>query len=432
MIKQKGNNKKVLIMVPAQAVFKKERTGVEEYLFKLLDAWSVLELKDIQFRIYLKYEVKNLPLFLKKDFFEIKVIRLPWLWTVGRLSLEMIKIIFQRKFSASFRRNFSEAVLFAPTNVMPLIHPKHTIVTIHGLEYEYFPKYYSWFSRKYLRWSTRYATKHASRIIAVSENTKQDLVKLYGCPSEKIEVIWHGIEKKISNSQFLISNQFPISNFQFLNSKYFLYLGRIELKKNVVGIIKAFEEFKIKNSPPAPRLRRARKFQIPNSKFKIQEYKLVLAGGRGYGYESIKLKVQSSKFKEDIIFTGHIGGQNKWKLLKNAEALVFPSFYEGFGLPILEAQSVGVPVITSKGSSMEEITTLNRESLIVNRESQKMRSALLVDPNKPEEIADAMSNIINNQQLRKELIRLGYENVKRFSWEKTARKTLQIFTDYHR
>ena len=405
MIEQKGNNKKILIMVPAQAVFKKEKTGVEEYLFKLLDMWSVLEPKDIQFRIYLKHEVKNLPLFLKKDFLEIKVIRLLWLWTVGRLSLEMLKIIFQRKFSVSFRRNFSEAVLFAPTNVMPLIHPKRTVVTIHGLEYEYFPQYYSWFSRKYLRWSTRYATKHASRIIAVSENTKQDLVKLYGCPSEKIEVIWHGVNL-VKSEKLKVKSQ--SSKFK-INEPYFLYLGRIELKKNVVGIIEAFE--------------------MLNTKYEIRNTKLVLAGGAGYGWESVKLKVKSLKCKEDVIFTGHIEGERKWELLRNATALVFPSFYEGFGLPILEAQSVGVPVITSKGSSMEEITTLmknEKRKRKNNNEKCKTYSALLVDPNKPEEIASAMDKIISDDKLRKDLIQAGYENVKRFSWEKTARKTLSV------
>jgi glycosyltransferase involved in cell wall biosynthesis len=290
-------------------------------------------------------------------------------------------------------------------------------VTIHGLEYEYFPQYYSWFSRRYLAWSTRYATKHAIRIITVSENTKKDLIKLYKADPRKITVIYHGIEKKISNSQFPISNQSSISNFQFLNSKYFLYLGRIELKKNVLGIIKAFEKLKTQNS-----------------KLKIQDYKLVLAGGAGYGFEKVKSQMslptgRQAKFKEDIIFTGHIKGDDKWQLLKNAEALIFPSFYEGFGLPILEAQSVGVPVITSKGSSMEEITTLMKNEKRKRKndnEKCKIYSAILVDPYKPEEIASAMEKIISDDKLRNDLIQAGYENVKRFSWKKTAQKTLKI------
>jgi glycosyltransferase involved in cell wall biosynthesis len=269
-------------------------------------------------------------------------------------------------------------------------------------------------------------------------------VKLYGCPSEKIEVIWHGVGR-VKSEKLKVKSQ--SAKFK-INKPYFLYLGRIELKKNVLGILEAFEKFKIQNSPPAPsptlKLQRARRLRRAG-KFKIQDHKLVLAGGRGYGWESVKLKGRTSdkmsenldgrwkslKCKEDIIFTGHVEGERKWELLRNATALVFPSFYEGFGLPILEAQSVGVPVITSKGSSMEEITTLMKnEKLKGKNDNEKCKtcSALLVDPNRPEEIAEAMGKIINNQKLRDELIRLGYENVKRFSWEKTAMRTLRVLT----
>jgi glycosyltransferase involved in cell wall biosynthesis len=404
-----------MLIIAAKNAFLKNRTGIEEYTFQLIDNLKRIEKKE-EVVIYTN-RIEG-----KVDFslnFHLKIIHFPILWTQVGLSWQVLKrlTVHGSRFATT---------LFIPAHVMPLIHPKNTIVTIHGLEYEYFPQYYSWFSRKYLRWSTRYATKHASRIIAVSENTKNDLIKLYGCPSEKIEVIWHGVPK-VKNEKFKTKND--NEKCKILNSKYFLYLGRIELKKNVLGIIKAFEEFKIKNY-----------------KLKIINYKLVLAGGKGYGWESVKLKVKSLKFKEDIVFTGHIEGERKWELLRNATALVFPSFYEGFGLPILEAQSVGVPVITSKGSSMEEVTTFKSEirntkyETNLNSQNSKFKtntgyikkSAILVDPYKPQEIVEAMREIINNQQLRDELIRLGYENAKRFSWKRTAQKTLQILTDCHR
>ncbi|MFA6437457.1 MAG: glycosyltransferase family 1 protein [Candidatus Paceibacterota bacterium] len=417
-----------MIVIAAKNAFLKNRTGIEEYTFQLVNNLRKIEKKEEIFIYTNKIEEKvDFPLN-----FHLKIIHFPILWTQIGLSLQMIKWrLTTLSVRSLWRRRINDSrfttKLFIPAHVIPLIHPKHTIVTIHGLEYEYFPQYYSWFSRKYLRLSTRYATKHAFKIITVSENTKQDLIKLYKCPSEKIEVIWHGVVQ-IKSEKLKVKSQ--SAKFK-INKPYFLYLGRIELKKNVVGIVGAFKKFKIQESQIVNR-----KSLIANrNKPQNISYKLILAGGRGYGYQNIKYQISNIKknVRKDIIFTDHVSGDEKWQLLRNAEALVFPSFYEGFGLPILEAQSVGIPVITSKRSSMEEITTLNRESLtpclpagMVNRESQKAQSALLVDPNKPGEIADAMREIVNDSKLRDELIRLGYENAKRFSWKKTARKTLDV------
>jgi glycosyltransferase involved in cell wall biosynthesis len=415
---------KILVLMPAQAALNKQRTGVEEYLYQLLKEWSKKRPKGVKFLLYFKRKPFRASRLLNQDFFQIKIIRSPYLWTIARLSLEILKIklqrIFWRNFSVDFQRKFGDFVLFIPAHVMPLIHPRRTVVTIHGLEYEYFPEYYSWFSRKYLRWSTRYATKHAWKIIAVSRNTKRDLVKLYKADPGKISVIWHGIEK---NHESRIKNH--DSKFIIPNSRYFLYLGRIELKKNVLGIIKAFEKFKIQTFPPRFSRETGRFF---NSKFK--DYKLILAGGKGYGYKNLKFKIQNSKFRKDIIFTGYVSSKEKWQLLRNAEAFVFPSYYEGFGMPILEAQSVRTPVITSRGSSMEEIVTMNHESRIKNHDSKFIildsSSALLVDPHNPQEIADAMYKIVSNKKLCDGLVKKGHKNVKRFSWKKCAEKTLEI------
>ena len=245
-----------------------------------------------------------------------------------------------------------------------------------------------------MRCSIKFSCKWASRIISVSENTRKDLMRLYNAPENKIEVIYEGYN---FNFQFPISNFQSISNDKILNSKnkYLLFIGRLEKRKNTLGIIKAFEILK-------------EKYQIP--------HKLILAGKGGYGEEEIKDKIEKSKYKEDIILPGFIAEEEKWELLKNADVFLFPTFYEGFGIPILEAQSVGTPVVAGNNSSIPEVVSVKQGSI----ELSDQKSALLVDVNSAEEIAEATYELINDNDLREKIIKMGLENVKRFSWEKCA------------
>ena len=295
-------------------------------------------------------------------------------------------------------------VLFIPVHILPLIHPKNSVVTIHGLEYKYFSEYYPRLHRIYLRFSTKYALKQVRKIIAVSENTKQDLIKLYGGDTSKIEVVHHGIinppqpsfkkegvEKDSSLFKGRLGGIFKEGERE-VRRPYLLYIGRIEQKKNIEGILEAYRILK-------------EKYQIP--------HQLVLAGAPGYGYEKIKFQVSSFKFQ--VLQLGYVSDEEKWCLLSNADIFLFPSFYEGFGLPVLEAQTTGVPVVTSFNSSLPEIAG---------------EGALFVNSKNPVQIAQAVKNIIDDKNLRDKLVQAGYENVKRFSWEKCARETLKILTNY--
>jgi glycosyltransferase involved in cell wall biosynthesis len=293
------------------------------------------------------------------------------MWTQTRLAFEM----FLNK----------PEVLFIPVHVLPLIHPNNSVVTLHGLEYEYYPEMYPQRHLRYLRWSTKYALKNARKIIAVSENTKKDLVELYDGNPEKIEVVYHGVG---------VSVRSPTPKFfrSWTPHKqpYILFVGRLETKKNVQGLIKAFNLLK-------------RKYQVP--------HKLVLVGPRGYGYED---SIGHLLDKSDIIEKGYLLEQEKWSLLKNADLFVFPSFYEGFGMPILEAQAVGCPVVATNVSSIPEVAG---------------KGAMLVEPKNIEQIAEVMYKIISDDQLKKDLIARGYQNVERFSWQKCAEETLRVLTD---
>ncbi|MBU1291913.1 glycosyltransferase family 4 protein [Patescibacteria group bacterium] len=341
------------IGINAMAAFKEPRTGVEEYSYQLIKHLAMLE--GSKKHRFVLYSDKNLKWPLP-------------MWTQIRLSAEMV---FNRP-----------DVLFIPVHVLPLVHPKNSVVTIHGLEYEYYPEMYLQKHRRYLRWSTKYALKNAHKIIAVSENTKKDLVELYGGDPDKIYVIHHGVDIK----RFNIGRDSTSES----TKPYILYLGRLETKKNVQGLVRAFELLK-------------KRHQVP--------HQLILVGAQGYGYDKIKLEIRNSKF--EISELGYVSEEKKWQLLKNADMFIFPSFYEGFGIPILEAQSVGCPVITSNVSSMPEVAG---------------QGAVLVESRNAEEICQRMYQIIEDQDFKKRLISQGYENVKKFSWQKCAQETLSVLT----
>lgn len=355
------------IGINASAAFKPQRTGVEEYTYQLLKHLSRLDVDKHQVVLYVnKADIDTFGFKARKLIF-------PFMWTQLRLGLEMLV--------------HKPDILFIPVHVLPLVHPRKSIVTIHGLEYEYFPEMYPASFLRYLRFSTKYALKHAYKIIAVSNNTKRDLVRLYGGDSGKIEVVYHGVNKNpIPTGR---QEKSKIKNKKQKNENI-LYLGRLEKKKNVDRLAKAFNILK-------------QKYKIP--------HKLILAGPAGYRFEEIERVIKSSKSGDDIVVTGYVSEEEKYKLLENTDEFVFPSLYEGFGMPILEAQSVGAPVVTSNISSLEEIVG---------------ESALKVNPLDVEQIAESIYKVINDDKLRKNLIKQGYENAKRFSWEKCAKETLDI------
>jgi glycosyltransferase involved in cell wall biosynthesis len=297
---------------------------------------------------------------------ETKTINWPRFWTQIGLSLEMLL----RPVDA----------LFVPAHTVPIIHPKNTIVTIHGLEYEFCGGAYSFLERIYMRCSIKNSCQWARKIIAVSENTKKDLMKLYNVSEEKIDVIYEGYDCPA------VQNHNPTNKY----GKYLSFIGRIEERKNIVNIINAFEILK-------------EQYKIP--------HKLVLAGKPGFGYEKIKDRIANANCQKNIVELGYISKEERSELLKNADVFVFPTLYEGFGIPVLEAQSLGTPVVASNNSSIPEVTS---------------GSVLLVDPNNAEEIADAIYKIISDENIKQALIGKGLENVKRFDWEKCAREIARL------
>jgi glycosyltransferase involved in cell wall biosynthesis len=242
------------------------------------------------------------------------------------------------------------------------------------LEYEINPEWYGFFEKLYMRISILFSVRVAKKIIAVSENTKKDLIRLYGVPKERIQVIYEGfraIEKKEVQAQ----------------KKTIVFIGRLEARKNVERIVKAFSLLK-------------EKWQI--------EHKLLLIGRPGFGYKKIEKALLSSAYKQDIQLLGFVTESEKTELLAEAGVFIFPSLYEGFGLPVLEAQAAGVPVITSATSSLPEVAG---------------EGALFVDPQNIEDIAEKIYQALSlSSEKRATLVGNGYSNLECFSWKKCAKE----------
>jgi len=354
-------------------------TGVEWYSYHIINGLISESLKHEETKVvlYSPREI-NIPKELEHPKKIIKkIIPAKRFWTLIKLSLEM-------------RKNPPD-VLFVPSHVLPLIRPAYSVITIHDTAFKYLRKSYLPHQYFYLDWSTKYAVKKAGKIIVPSQATKEDLIKLYNCAPDKIEVVYHGYKepKKIDIKE--VPESLKLFGFGENQFPYIFFVGRLESKKNLSNLIKAFKIFS--ESKP--------------------EFRLVLAGKRGIGFERIFKTVKKLHLEEQVIMPGYIDETEKAYLYKNCSMFAFPSLYEGFGLPILEAFSFGKPVLTSHVSCLPEIAK---------------DAACYVDPFDPEDIARGLDKIIIDKDYSKKLIVSGKERLSHFSWEKSVKQTFDVLT----
>lgn len=358
----------MLIGIDASRASGKEKTGTENYSSNLILNLAKIDKKN-NYILYVKPNYDLLFDRLPKNF-RLKVITTKRFWTQIGLSREMI--------------SKKPDVLFVPAHLLPPITPAKMVVTIHDLAWKYFPDAYSKSEIRLQKLAISRAIKKRAKIIVYSQSTFRDLIKFFPVDREKISFVPMGFSYK----NFQVEK--PESSQSKTSGSYILSVGRLEIKKNIINLIKAYNL-----------LRQERK---------IKE-KLVLVGKPGLGYDQIKEEINSSKYKHDIIETGFVASTELKNLYANASAFVFPSLYEGFGFPVLEAFAAGVPVVTSKTSSMPEVAG---------------RAALLIDPENPFEIAAAISQILNKPLLRDKLTAAGKIQVKKYNWETCAKETLKI------
>jgi glycosyltransferase involved in cell wall biosynthesis len=307
---------------------------------------------------------------------ELRSLSFPRLWTHLRLSTEMAAR--------------PPDLLFVPAHVLPLIHPRHTVVTVHDLGYLRYPEAHKAVDRRYLDWSTRWNARRATAVLADSAATKADLVRAYGVEPGKIRVVYLGRDESLAPVRDPSALAAARARYG-LGERYLFYVGTLQPRKNLARVIEAFARLA---GTPA-----------------FAGVQLVLAGKRGWLYDDLSARVERLALQDRVLFPGYIEDTDLPALFTGALAFVFPSLYEGFGIPVLEAGACGVPVITSNTSSLPEVAG---------------DAALLVDPHDVDAIADAMVRLATDEALRADLARRGLENVKRFSWEKCARETLAV------
>lgn len=256
------------------------------------------------------------------------------------------------------------------------------LIVIHDLNFEHFPEYMPWINRKYYRYFTPKFAHKAKRIATVSQFSKEDIVKQYNIDPEKVDVLYNGsnsLFRPLSNSEKQsVMDQYSDGN------RYFVFVGAFNPRKNLQNIFTAFDKFKSEND---------------------SDIKFVAVGEKMYWSDEIKTSFQQMKHKKDVIFTGRLGAEELSKIVGSAIALVYTSIFEGFGIPIIEAFSAEVPVITSNVTSMPEIAG---------------DAALLVNPNSISEITDAMKKISSEIELAVTLINKGRIRKEEFTWDKTS------------
>ena len=271
------------------------------------------------------------------------------------------------------------------------------VLTVHDLSFERYPEFFTPVHRLWHKMiNCKKMALGAARIIAVSENTKRDLVDLYGVESQKVEVIYEGVcHTNYANEDANYANMRMVREKYNLPEKFVLFLGTIEPRKNIEVIIRAFDKLITNHS----------------SLITKDGYQLILAGGKGWNNEQIYKIYDQVKHKDKIRFLGYVEQDEKSALYNLASLFVFPSIYEGFGLPPLEAMACGTPVIISNTSSLPEVVG---------------DAGLMVNPYNINELYEAMRVMLTDDVLRERFIEKGLERVKRFSWEKCAERTLGV------
>jgi len=278
-------------------------------------------------------------------------------------------------------------VLFCPAFLAPVFSPVPTAVSIFDMSFIRFPESCEYMFRKYLSFFMPLIKYRADSIITISLFSKKEIIELLHVPENKVRVVYLGyksIFRQIEQSDKIDS----IRNKYTGGNKFILYVGTIEPRKNIPAIIKAFSCIREKGHI---------------------NHKFVICGSKGWYYQSIIELIIKLKLQDDVILTGYVD-ENELPLIYNAADLfVFPSFYEGFGLPVLEAMACGCPVIASNTSSLPEVVG---------------DAGILINPENFEEISDAIVKIIEKPEFRRELVLKGLERAKQFSWEKASKEIL--------
>jgi len=286
-------------------------------------------------------------------------------------------------------------VFHAPHYVLPPLTPGTTVVTIHDCIHLRFPQYLPntaahWYARVFMSGAAR----KAARVITVSEASKRDIIQFLHTPADKVEVVYNGFDERLTSPS--AEDEARVRDRFQLDAPFVLYVGTIKPHKNVDRLIEAFARLRQRG---------------------MDNVKLLIIGDDISKYSNLRRLVHRHQLHQHVRFLGFVSTDTLAALYQLARVFVFPSLYEGFGLPPLEAMANGTPVITSNVSSLPEVVA---------------DAALLIDPMDAGSIADAMHRVLTEPDLRADLVRRGRERVKAFSWQRSAARTHDIYSDVRR
>ncbi len=337
------------------------RVGINQYAFDLLHALYGLKTPH-KFLIYLKNSrLPDLP--SEHSDWQYRIIPFPKLWTQTRLPFDL------------FTHNQRPDVFLSLTHYAPRWSRVPTVVTIMDLGFLKTPEQFTKKDFNQLNSWTSYSVKKAKKIVAISEATKKDIINRYHRPSQDIVVSYPSYDKNMFTPQI----KPEILSKYSITAPYLLFLSTLKPSKNVSGLVQAF------------------------ALLKTNKYSLVIAGKKGWLYEDIYKQVKSLGLENQVTFTGFVDESDVPVLMSMSSAFVMPSFYEGFGIPVLEAMACGTPVVISDIASLPEVGG---------------EAAIYVDPHDPSSIAAGIKTAIGPK--RTEFVKKGLNQVKSFDWHKTA------------
>jgi len=299
-----------------------------------------------------------------------------------------VRIPWEQLLAPALLRVIGADVFHGALNVVPLACPVPSVVTIHDLAFIRFPQTFRAYNRTYLDFATRLTARRAARVLAVSEHTKREVVGLLGVPAERVVVT-----PNAARSHFVPPASGAVERLRTrhgLPERFALYVGTLEPRKNLPTLLQAYVEV-ARRHPDAP---------------------LLIGGGKGWLYQPIFEQLERLGLRERVRFVGYIDEEELPLWYAAATVFVFPSIYEGFGMPPLEAMSCGTAVVTSNSASLPEVVG---------------DAGLMAPPTDAAALADAISRVLGDAELREELRARGLRRAGQFNWRTTAERTLQAY-----
>lgn len=363
-------------------ILRSQNTGTGFYIINLLNGLIKYD-KENEYIIFGNKEVIEKFVFLNNKNFRIENVL---------FKNRIVRVLWQLFILPFKLKKLNVNILHSTNYITPLFKFNlKFIVTIHDLTFIIFPEKFTIVKRLFFRFMVPIFIRRADKIITVSENTKNDIIKFLKVPKEKISVTFETYNE-CYDSDIKKEDSKKILDKYGINKNYFLFVGMIEPRKNILSILKAFIELD-----------------------EELDEDLVIVGKKGWYYREIEEfmeNIKNKRLKNRIIFTGFVSEKELVSIYKNAEIFIYPSFYEGFGIPPLEAMVCGVPVITSNTSSIPEVVG---------------DAAIKIDPYNYIELKEAIKVLKHNPQKRKEMSIKGVEQSKKFSSKKFAENTINIY-----